>query len=288
MEILIKHFNLLHVEQDVVLFETLKILPSLTVARRLSLCIFVGLCTDGIATLMVNGWKRIVTHNQVIIVTEESVVENINFSEDFDGIGFFLSYNMLQDILQDLNKVSNVILISHNHPIFGVSDEKKRELKALFGTLVITVGSDQHRNTKEMARLIIQTLVYSLTPIIDLMFTSVEDEKKRSSAEKVFVKFIKMLEQNFKDHREVWWYAEQLGVSPKYLSDAVTTVSRRNPNKWIDKFVCTEIRNQLRHTDKPLGELAKELNFSSQSFFGRYFKTNVGLSPSEYREGVEP
>ena len=76
-------------------------------------------------------------------------------------------------------------------------------------------------------------------------------------------------------------------LSPKYLCEAITSVSRRSPNEWIDKFVTTEIRNQLRHTNKRISEIAAEMNFPTQSFFGKYFKDNVGVSPSDYRNGLE-
>ncbi len=78
-----------------------------------------------------------------------------------------------------------------------------------------------------------------------------------------------------------------MGITPKYLSEVISTVSRRTPNEWIDKFVTTEIRNQLRHTNKKMSEIASDMNFPSQSFFGKYFKENVGVTPSDYRNGIE-
>ena len=48
------------------------------------------------------------------------------------------------------------------------------------------------------------------------------------------------------------------------------------------------MRNLLRHTNMRMNEIAEAMNFPTQSFFGKYFKENVGVTPSEYRNGIEP
>ncbi|MFR3853789.1 MAG: helix-turn-helix domain-containing protein [Odoribacter splanchnicus] len=35
-------------------------------------------------------------------------------------------------------------------------------------------------------------------------------------------------------------------------------------------------------------EIAYSLGFRNTSFFGKYFKRYVGISPQKYREGTEP
>ncbi|MBF1605860.1 MAG: AraC family transcriptional regulator, partial [Prevotella shahii] len=45
-----------------------------------------------------------------------------------------------------------------------------------------------------------------------------------------------------------------------------------------------ELRVQLKNTTKSVKEIAKELNFPNQSFLGKFFKEQVGLSPSQYRK----
>jgi len=90
--------------------------------------------------------------------------------------------------------------------------------------------------------------------------------------------------QNFRKERRVSWYGEQLGITPKYLSETVRNVSKRTPNQWIDKYITLELRVQLKNTTKSVKEIAKELNFPNQSFLGKFFKEQVGLSPSQYRK----
>ena len=96
---------------------------------------------------------------------------------------------------------------------------------------------------------------------------------------------MKLLEQNFRTERRVGWYAEQLCITPKYLSETVKQVSRLTPNEWIDNYVILEIRVLLKNSTRSIKEIAMEMNFPNQSFLGKFFKERVGMSPSEYRKG---
>ena len=61
-----------------------------------------------------------------------------------------------------------------------------------------------------------------------------------------------------------------------YLSETIKAVSKRTPNEWIDSYVTIELRMLLRNTQKSIKEIAQELNFSNQSFLGKYFKEHTG------------
>ena len=106
----------------------------------------------------------------------------------------------------------------------------------------------------------------------------------RTRAEVIFTKFIKLVETHFRQERRVSWYAQQLCITAKYLSETVKNVSRRTPNEWIDNYVILELRVLLRNSTKNIKEISEELNFPNQSFMGKYFKEHVGMSPSQYRK----
>jgi AraC-like DNA-binding protein len=125
-------------------------------------------------------------------------------------------------------------------------------------------------------------MFYDLSNVVQRMLNT--DSMRQTRAEIIFTKFIKLLEGNFKQERRVGWYAEQLNITPKYLSETIKNVSRRTPNEWIDNYVTIEMRIQLRNSTKSIKEIAEEMNFANQSFLGKYFKEHVGISPSEYRK----
>jgi AraC-like DNA-binding protein len=109
------------------------------------------------------------------------------------------------------------------------------------------------------------------------------DESLRRS-EKVFTNFLKMVEENCRKERRVAWYAQQLNITPKYLSEAVKRVSGRSAVEWVENYVTMELRVLLKNSTKTIKEIANEMNFPNQSFLGKYFKEHVGVTPSEYRK----
>ena len=98
----------------------------------------------------------------------------------------------------------------------------------------------------------------------------------------LFEKFLEQVQTHYTEHRSVGFYAEQLCLTPKYLSQVILKASGRYANDWIRDYVILEAKALLksgRYTVQQVGDL---LNFPNASFFGRYFKAVVGCSPRRY------
>lgn len=92
-----------------------------------------------------------------------------------------------------------------------------------------------------------------------------------------------LLQQYNKRERNVSFYARQLNITPKYLSSVVKEVSGKTAARWIDESVILEAKALLKYSGLSIQEIAYQLNFSTQSFFGKYFKQHTGTSPSRYK-----
>ena len=62
-------------------------------------------------------------------------------------------------------------------------------------------------------------------------------------------------------------------------------VSGKTATEIINAFVVEDIRQRLEYSEKSIKEIAQELDFPSISFFGKYVKAHLGVSPKEYRKG---
>jgi AraC-like DNA-binding protein len=105
---------------------------------------------------------------------------------------------------------------------------------------------------------------------------------KNTRQEQIFKKFLDMLDVNYANQRSVNYYANSLNITPKYLSSTTMAFTGLPASKIIDNFVVFQIKQQLYINKKSVKTISKELNFQSQSFFGRYFKRITGYSPREY------
>jgi len=105
----------------------------------------------------------------------------------------------------------------------------------------------------------------------------------RIRCEVLFDEFMSLLQQYNKRERNVSFYAKQLNITPKYLSSVVKEVSGKTAARWIDESVILEAKALLKYSGMSIQEIAYHLNFSTQSFFGKYFKQHTGTSPSRYK-----
>ena len=69
----------------------------------------------------------------------------------------------------------------------------------------------------------------------------------------------------------------------KHLSTVVKEISGKTAGEWIDSLVVLEAKALLKSSELSIQEIADELHFANQSFFGKYFKHHTGMSPKEYR-----
>ncbi|RZK22371.1 MAG: AraC family transcriptional regulator [Flavobacterium sp.] len=98
-------------------------------------------------------------------------------------------------------------------------------------------------------------------------------------------RFVTLLENGeYIENREVAHYAEKLFITPKYLSYVCKKVTGYTTTFWIDRFTITEITRRLRNKKLTLNKIAKDMNFSSISYFSRYVQRTLGTSPTEYRQ----
>lgn len=114
-----------------------------------------------------------------------------------------------------------------------------------------------------------------------------EDFMPSGRKEEIMASFIVEVSSHFKVNREVAFYADRLSITPKHLSSVVKEVSGYTAGEWIEKYVVMEAKILLRSTDLPIQAIASRLNFANQSFFGKYFRKIVGVSPSAFRKNGE-
>ena len=85
-------------------------------------------------------------------------------------------------------------------------------------------------------------------------------------------------------HRTVESYANELCISPKYLSVICKKHSGKTANEWIREHVLEDIRYYLKQTDLTITQIADLLGFPNSSFFGKYVKEHFGMTPMQVRK----
>lgn len=112
--------------------------------------------------------------------------------------------------------------------------------------------------------------------------------RKLSHEEMLMQRFLREVHIYYKRERKVLFYAKRLNLTSGYLSTLVRNISGKTASEWIDNFVLLEAKIMLKSTNLTIQQISNELNFPSQTFFGKYFKRLAGVSPKAYREVEVP
>ena len=117
--------------------------------------------------------------------------------------------------------------------------------------------------------------------------TTPKGQKVMSLVEQIYIAYAKALLRLIMKHytreRRVSFYAEQLHLSPQHLCTTVKQQTGKTVADMIADVVIMDARALLKSTNMAIKEIAITLNFPNVSFFGKYFKRHVGMSPQQYR-----
>ena len=136
---------------------------------------------------------------------------------------------------------------------------------------------------------ILKGYVQSLLYILHSVYFMQEEQKREQTDSRVsrkrdlYNRFIELLERDFMRERNITYYADQLCITPRYLSQVVYQESGHYASEHIDNFVISEAKQLVRSRQYTIQQICDMLHFSSQSFFGRYFKKFTGYSPTQYQ-----
>ena len=109
------------------------------------------------------------------------------------------------------------------------------------------------------------------------------DEPLRREQE-LYRQFIQLLMAHYTKEHEVAFYAEKCGVTAAHFSSAIRRASGYSPLAIITEIIIMNAKAQLKTTRLSVKEIAFSLGFNNHSFFNKYFRKKVKMTPLEYRE----
>ena len=102
----------------------------------------------------------------------------------------------------------------------------------------------------------------------------------------IFVRLIQLIEQYYMQERSVEFYADKLCLSPKYLSALSKSICGYTVQELVFKAIIRKCISLLKNTQKNIQEISNEFGFPNASYFGTFFKKQMGMSPQQYRRNL--
>lgn len=242
-------------------------------------------CTQGRLQLDINGQTFHAEVNDLVVCPPNTFVSNYMISPDFDSKIICLSYSALQRLLHVNKEVWDMMLFLARHPVYHLDEDHQVLLQEYYALVQSKLTQPQYPYRNEVMQALFQAVFYEVCAIITPQMraeTGVENVRMRQG-DLLMKRFVKLLSDSQGRERSVTYFAEQLCVTPKYLSMSCKTSSGKTALQWIHEYTLEVILQQLKYSERTVKEISDDLGFSNISFFGKFFKAHIGVSPTEYR-----
>ena len=210
------------------------------------------------------------------------VVESIDLDEDFSGFGMVVSQNFTDSLNLPVSLQERLFI--KDTQFYSVSPEVIDVLTSVYRQVSSLMKQPDNPYREEIVKHLFSAHYYGLGYYMHGLHSqpsamTVQQEKCE--------KFMTLVAENFKNQREIGFYADKLCVTSKYLSTMLKQETSMTALDWIEKHVVLYAKSCLSSTSMTIQEISDDLDFPSQSVFGKYFKRVEGVSPKAYRQSLK-
>ena len=239
---------------------------------------------QGWITMLYNGREVHYTKDNLIIYTPGMVVSVIDISDDYRGICLVADKDLafVSPTMRDAIRAAYLPAVELREPRLTLAEEDISHLMELMGIIRRYLHSPDHPFRSECLRTTYGLFLLELNAVQE---RTILDRRFPKRIEQLFFDFLRLVPIHFAEHHDVAFYASQLCITPRYLSQIVREVSGRTVVDYINQMLLMEASYMLQQTSLPIVQIADRLHFSETASFTRFFTRMKGMNPRVYRKG---
>ena len=234
---------------------------------------------QGSADLKINMRDYHIEAPAVLLVLNDQIYQSAGQSEDLRSKVILMSRSFSDSLFANSGEALPLKSSIMKNPVMKIENEEN--VFGQFFQLLQNIAASPRQEFKiESARHLTLSMFYGYS---HLKHEVNEVKCTNSRQEEIFTKFTELLERHHKKEREIAFYADKMCITSKHLSQVIKDYTGKTALGLIEEYVISEAKSMLLSTTMSIQQISDELNFTSQSVFGKYFKRVAGISPSEYR-----
>ena len=251
-------------------------------------CFLIVFCQEGKIMTNINGHQYILQKDYCAILPPGTILRNIALKQTYKIKIAAASPSFLNEVPIMTKDTWNTIHYLYNNPIHPVKPKSSYKMY-LYKELLMTLIQEQpHAYSKQTRRFHFAGMFCEMMAAINQIIPPHECLEINHSRSTIIVRdFIELVNADDGSHRSVSYFADRLCYSAKYLSSIVKSITGESPLQIINKHSIKQIKYRLKHSDMTMKEMADYFNFPNPSFFGKFVKTRIGMTPLQYRFSEE-
>lgn len=238
-----------------------------------------SICVKGTAILKANLDTFTIEKNCIITMSPQVVKQWLHISTDYETLTVFFTKDFLINTNIDTFPFFHVT-IKH---VSNYTIEQCESILALLKTIKQKFISE-HPYKQEILKNLIGNLLFEFAAIYDKEVLSQISKQTRS--QQISIQFKKLVCIHYLKERSVKFYAEQLFVTSKHLTETIKLETGKSAGEWIGETIILEAKLLLQNTSLSVNQIADTLHFSDASTFSKFFKNLTSFSPIAYRKSL--
>ncbi len=242
------------------------------------------LCTAGKGQCVLEGKKLDISKNDIVLCHPKALINNVMVNLDFRCQGLIMSPQYFKTMLFVDGNCWGIHQAITNNPVIHLTDEQADDFIFNFTIIKRKLGQTHLKHHPQIVKHMLQTLLFEFYDYLAPSLRLIASEQQHTSAEIIFRRFTQLMYQESPIRRDVSHYADKLCITSKYLSAICKKQSGKTASELINSVTTNYIRNMLTSSNKGIKEIAADTGFENLSFFGKYVKRELGMSPRDFRQ----
>jgi len=165
----------------------------------------------------------------------------------------------------------------YHSPILQIDPENLYLLKPYFDLLFREQEAGSSYLKEDLMKSVFLSLLIQLKRLTPLEHTIIDNQRFRD-----FIRFKQFISKEYSNTHNAKDYANQMGVSYKYLNDISKELSGKTAKAFIDNWLVLEIKRNITEKKYSIKEIAFKTGFEEPTNFIRFFKSHTGETPKDF------
>jgi len=241
------------------------------------------ICFKGFSSIKVGFHVFELNPRKIAIIPPDTIFSTMGVSNSLDVKQVFFTKTFLQKIFLKEGVIDELLLLNNNYPPVYDLNSRFQPVSDKFEAIRNEVNS-QYAYHLDIIRLILMEILYEYNRACEFCLLGFEKNMNRNY--QLTYEFKKLVDQSFSTGNSIGQYASKLNVSAKHLTEVVKEETGHTALQIIHERLLLESQYLLKHTTKSIKECALILGFETASYFSRFFKSHMSISPNAYRKKV--
>ena len=240
---------------------------------------FILICHGGWADIDHSGVKYRLRARDIVVVFPKDIYALTNHSAEFSASWVSFDSRAVEEAMHTFSAAAFRGIAAR--PVYNLSENDEYSVcMGYIKLLAAKIADSENIARYEIVIALLRTLFLEiLKSVVHALQVDTSEPKQRG---RMLDEFVSMVRAN-PDKREVAYFAERLGVSPKHLSAIVADGTGMNAKDFIDRSAVEAIQQLLRATKLSVKQIAERLDFSGSGNLCRFFKANTGTTISDFK-----